>query len=272
MTRRDAAVLVVVSSGLYCLLVSLSYLSGLIGLFDPPVSFPAGWNPAVYFASYLVPFAMLLAAGQLLVRGRGVLARQVFPQEVASQPLEPHMERLRTFGSLAFTVLGLIALLHAVGQLPAVIQLIQPHIWHSASTTRALLVTVLQPLLLLAYVVLGWYLVARREHLARRWLTQAQPSPKVTVHNRSELETMVFKVVGLFFMLLALVPLGHALVGFIARGFAGETLNSWDVREAATGSLQLLFGLTVYAGKSGVVRAFRGLIRTLRGLTYLQKR
>ncbi len=207
MTRRDAAVLVLVSAGLYFVLVSLSYLSGLVGLFDPPVSFPPGWNPAVYFASYLVPFGVLLAAGQLLIRGRHALAQEIFPEDAPLPPLEGHVGQARVLGSVAFTVLGLLALLLAVDQLPAVIQVLQPYSWHSAGIVRVVLVSVFHPVLLAAYIVLGWYLVARRKSLVERWLIAGERPQERDDSQRIGFETVIFRVVGLCFVMVALVPL-----------------------------------------------------------------
>jgi hypothetical protein len=265
MTRRDAAVLVFVCAGLYFLLVSLSYLSGLVWLFNPPVVLPPGWNPVVYFASHLVPFGLLLAAGQVLIRGRHGFAQELFGDDSAPPQPDGEAGQVRLFGSLAFTVLGLLAFLSAIDQLPAVIQILRPYSWHSASPVRVVLVSVFHPLLLVAYIVLGWYLVVRRESLVGRWLLPPQQASEHDQPPRTTVESMVFRVVGLWFMMVAIRPLSDALVNLLARGFSGTPSKVWDSwPEATRGTLELLFGIVVFLGKSGMASAWRrfGGLRT----------
>ena len=184
MTRREAAALLFVGFGLYCLLVSLGYLCSLIELFAPMTPLPADWNPAVYFASYLIPFGALLAAGQLLIRGRHALADQLLCDDGPSQAVATQPLGAGTAGSLVFTLLGLLAFFIAIERLPAVIQILQPHNWRSVSATRAVLLAVFQPLLLLAYVLLGWYVLTRRtpspgDSSPRTNHRQGRPTPAV---------------------------------------------------------------------------------------------
>jgi hypothetical protein len=261
MTRRDGAVLLFVGLGLYCLVISLSYLSSLIQLFAPMTPLPPDWNPAIYFASYLIPFGVLLAAGQLLIRGRHALADQLFGDDAPAHALATEQQRAAIAGSLIFTMLGLLAFFIAIERLPAVVQMLQPHNWRSVSATRAVLLAVFHPLLLLAYVLLGWYALTRRDFLTRRWITATTPASDPSDPAGMRLETMVRRAVALWFMFLALVPVGHALVGLLARGFSSEPLNSWDLRSATVGALQLLFGLVLYAGRDGLRRALHGLMQ-----------
>jgi len=258
MTRRDAAVLVFVCAGLYFLLVSLSYLQGLVWLFDPPMVLPPGWNPVVYFASHLVPFGLLLAAGQVLIRGRHGFAQELFGDDSAPPQPDGDAGQVRPVGSLGFTVLGLLAFLSAIDQLPAVIQVVRPYSWHSASPVKVVLVSVFHPLLLVAYVILGWYFVARRESLVGRWLLPPEQASEHDQQPRTTVESMVFRVVGLWFMMVAIRPLSDALVGLLARVFSGAPSNVWDSwPEATRGTLELLFGIGVFLGKSRLAAAWK---------------
>lgn len=262
MTRRDAAVLLFVSAGLLSVLASLGYLSGLLEQFAPPVEFPPDFSPALYFASYVIPFGLLLAGGQLLIRARHALAEQVFPDDGTRSLPEERVASVRAFGSLAFAALGLLSLFMAVTRLTAVIGLAQPQSWHSVGRARTVMLSVLHPSLLVAYVFLGWYLLSRRESLAERLLLSGEPLAEQSGPQASAFEAVIRRVLGLYFVMLAIVPLSHSLVRFVARGPSVLTANAWDFwPDAATGLAQLLFGVSVFAGRQGFVSAWQKVVK-----------
>jgi hypothetical protein len=260
MKRRDAAVLLFVAAGIYCLMGSLSFLSALIELFGPQVTFPSDYMPAVAFASYLVPFGLLFAGGQFLIRGRQALADQLFDQNEALPTSHGQTARVQAVGALALAALGLLCFFKAVGELIAVIQLAQPYTWHSTSAARIIMVSVLHPVLLFAYLWLGWWLVSRRESLATRWLIPEEAASKQLDSQSQHWEAVTFRVVGLYFVMVALVPLSRAFVSLVAAGRA-VTANTWGFwPDAITGTIQLLFGVGVFVGRKGLVSAWQRFV------------
>jgi hypothetical protein len=101
-------------------------------------------------------------------------------------------------------------LLFAVGQLTAVIQLAQSHTWHPTSAGRIVMLSVVHPAVLGGYLCLGWWLFSRRETLATRWLISEEAPLQQPDSQSHRWGAVAFRVVGLYFMMVALVPLNHA--------------------------------------------------------------
>lgn len=261
MTRRDAAVLLFVGAGIYCLVRSLGYLSGVIELLGPQWASPPDFNPTVMFLSYLVPFGVFLATGPLLIQRRHALAAQLFNEGQAMPTSNDQPARVQALGSIVLAAFGLLCFFDAMYASRAIISLAQPYNWKSISAARIIVWGALDLGLVVAYVWLGWWLVSRRERLAARWLVPAAaPSPEPDPESK-RWEAVTFRVLGLYFVMLALWPVSHALVRLAGGGIAVLTTSASDFwPDAASGTVQLLFGLGVFAGKKGMAAAWRRVV------------
>ncbi len=264
MTRRDAAVLLFVGAAFLCLLEALSYLSPAAHYLSRSVTFPPGWLPGVFIASFVVPFGVLAAACLFLIQERYALAGLLFREDKPLPRTHDQRDRARTLGSLAFAALGLLAAFRAVTYVSALFQLVEPRSWDGTKLRALVVGAILTPALLAAYVVLAWYLFSHREDLAERLLVSEKASPGLS-SNRSDLERTVFKLLGLYFVMVAVVPLCRALLQLMAEGFPAWPVRWWDFwPDAVTGVSQLVFGLGVFLGTNRLASAWRRIVRLRR--------
>jgi len=260
MTRRDVAVLLFVGFGFYCLLEALGYLSGPIQLLAPPVRFPLGFIEGIQFASYVVPFALLLAGGVFLISARERLAQQLFEGKEDADSVHEQSGATRLLGPLAFTGLGLLAFVYAIRRLMHVLQFAQPSSWRELTAARFLIVSELHLLTVGGLIGLGWYLLTRREHLTKRWLLSTEAS-RIGDPHAAELRGALSKILGIFFLVSAVSPLARSAVAVAARGVSAVSPNPWGFwPDIATGIANLVVGIGLVFGKEGIALAWRKLV------------